>query len=67
MPKYEKGTLLLTINEQGKIINALDMGGNPPTPAKIKKGSGKMKGTRFARPNTCCWRRIGGRWQCIPC
>ena len=56
----EPSNLLLAIDDLGEITLALDVGTYPP--AQVP-----MAGTKFARPNTCCWRKIGGRWQCLPC
>lgn len=71
-------SLVVYVNAEGEVIHAknCDEIGNPTNTdpeygaeeqSKNKKFVGGNYKTRLWYPNACCWRLIGGKWQCVPC
>ncbi len=64
--KFEKGSLIVHIDENGYVTKATDVNGKELAyhPEEKKRIHGSK--TRLLTPNDCCWRLIGGVWRCRP-
>ncbi len=60
--------LIVMINDDGKVIEAMELLTNGETRA-IEYVKGEVKSIRGAvlyTPNGCCWRKTPQGWQCRP-
>lgn len=69
VPKGSRAKILITIDEDGKIVDATDEYGNELEYGDEERARGKKlhnTSTRLLCPNVCCWRNIGGKMYCHP-
>jgi len=67
--KEKEAEIIVYFDSDGRALRVTTMDGEPLTPKDYGPKEEKRidEDGMLATKNWCCWKKIGGKWVCVPC